>query len=80
MKARNLLAGAVATLLSACAGPQIHYGQLSALDKGMSPEAVSTRFQQPPLSVHSGVGGGRSFDFHRIKMNNGLQADLYLLA
>lgn len=80
MKARNLLAGALAVLLGACAGPQIHYGQLSALDKGVSPEAVATRFQQSPLSVHTGIGGGRSFDFHRFKMNNGLQTDLYLLA
>lgn len=80
MKAGNLLAGAVLALLSACTGPQIHHGQLSALDKGMSPEMVGTRFQQPPLSVHTGIGGGRSFDFHRFRMNNGLQTDLYLLA
>lgn len=80
MKGVNLLACAAVALLSACAGPQIHYAQLSALDKGMSTEAVTARFQQPPLSVHTGVGGGRAFDFYRYTMNNGLQADLYLLA
>jgi hypothetical protein len=77
--ARLLLASAVAALIG-CAGPQIHHAQLSALDKGMSPDAVSSRFQQPPLSVHTGSGGGRSFEFHRFRMNNGVQTDLYLLA
>ena len=79
MTARILLAAIVFTLLG-CVGPQIYHGQLSALDKGMSPESVSTRFQQSALSVHTGTSGGRSFDFHRFNMNNGLQTDLYLLA
>jgi hypothetical protein len=75
-----LICGASLVLLCACAGPQIHHRQLSALDKGMSKEAVTVRLQQPPLSVHSGIGGGRTFEFHRFRMNNGVQADLYLLA
>jgi hypothetical protein len=79
MTARVLLVAIVLTLLG-CAVPQIHYGQLSALDKGMSPEAVNSRFQQPPLSVHTGTSGSRSFDFHKFRMNNGMQTDLYLLA
>ena len=79
MIARLLLVGVVAALVG-CAGPQIHHAQLSALDKGMSQEAVVSRLQQPPLSVHSGNGGGRAFEFHRFRMNNGLQTDLYLLA
>lgn len=79
MRAKTLLAGLVVALIG-CAGPQIHHSQLSILDKGMSPEAVNVRFQQPPLSMHTGSVGGRSFDFHRFRMNNGLQTDLYLLA
>lgn len=43
MKRRPLLAAAAAAtlLLAACAGPQIHYGQLAGLDKGMSQEQVN---------------------------------------
>ncbi len=80
MKKTSFLASAALVLLSACGGPQIGHGQLSALDKGMSPETVTARFQQPAVSVHTGVGGGRTFDFHRYKMHNGMHADLYLLA
>jgi hypothetical protein len=46
----------------------------------MSTEAATAHFQQPPLSVHTGISGGRSFDFYQYTMNNGLQAHLYLLA
>jgi hypothetical protein len=81
MKRRPLLAAAAATLLlAACAGPQIYYGQLANLDKGMSQEQVTARLKQPPLSVHTANAGGRAFEFHRFRMNNGVQADLYLLA
>lgn len=79
MIARSLIVTAVAAMVG-CAGPQIHHAQLAALDKGMSAEAVTARLQQPPLSVHTGSGGGRAFEFHRFHMNNGLQTDLYLLA
>ena len=79
MITRIVLAGCVA-VLTGCAGPQIYHAQLAALDKGMLPEAVTTRLQQSPLSVHTSTGGGRSFEFHRFRMNNGLQTDLYLLA
>lgn len=80
MKKISFLASAALVLLSACGGPQIGHGQLSTLDKGMSPETVIARFHQPPVSVHSGVGGGRTFAFHQYKMNNGMHGDLYLLA
>lgn len=79
MRAKTLLVGLVVALLG-CVGPQIHHGQLSVLDKDMSPEAVNTRFQQSPLSVHTRTGGNRSFDFHRFRMYNGQKTDLYLLA
>jgi hypothetical protein len=80
MKKRTLLACAVAATLSACVGPQIHYRQLSTLDKGISPEAVTVRFGQHPLSVHPSSSGGRSFEFHQFRIDNGLQTDIYLLA
>lgn len=79
MKAQTLLVGIVVALIG-CAGPQIHHRQLSILDKGMSSETVNTRFRQSPISVHTSIGGGRSFDFHRFKINNGSETDLYLLA
>ena len=83
MKRRPLLAAAAAAatlLLAACAGPQIYYGQLAGLDKGMSQEQVNARLKQQPLSVHPASAGGRTFEFHRFQMNNGVQSDLYLLA
>jgi hypothetical protein len=70
----------VAILLSSCAGPQIFHPQLSALDKGLSKTQVVSRLSLPPLSTHTAVVGGRSFDFHRYHMNNGVHTDLYFLA
>ncbi len=80
MKRRWLLACAAVLLLSACTLPQIHYDQLSALDRGMPPDRVAALLKQPPLSAHAVVAGNRSFEFHRYFMNNGLQTSIYLLA
>lgn len=30
--------------------------------------------------MHPAGAGGRTFEFHRFQMNNGVQSDLYLLA
>lgn len=80
MRAATWTSSIALALLIGCAGPQIHYGQLSALDKGMSPDTVHRRLQQQPLSTHAASAGDRTFDFHRFRMNNGVQTDLYLLA
>lgn len=71
----------VATVvLASCAAPQLFHPQLSVLDKGLGSAEVVARLKQPPLSVHTAAAGGRSFDFQRYHMNNGLQTDLYFLA
>lgn len=69
-----------AFLLSSCAGPRISHHQLSVLDKGLTKVEVASRLKQAPLSVHTASASGRSFEFHRYRMNNGLHTDLYLLA
>lgn len=80
MMARALLTVASAAVLAACAGPQIHHSQLSMLDKGLPPARVTSLLQQEPLSRHIVKGGQRTFEFHRFRMNNGLQVDPYFLA
>lgn len=77
---RRALVWAGLLWLSACAGPQIYHGQLSALDKGMGAAQVAARLAQPPLSVHSAGVAGRRFDFQRYQLNNGVHSELYLLA
>lgn len=77
---RPWVAALAAALVAGCAGPQIYHGQLSTLDKGLSPDTVQARLKLPPLSVHTAKAAGRTFDFHRFRMNNGMQVDLYLLA
>lgn len=80
MMARALLTLAAASVLAACAGPQIHHSQLSVLDKGLPPGRVTTLLELEPLSRHTVKGGQRTFEFHRFRMNNGLQTDPYFLA
>ena len=67
-------------LLAACAGPQIHQGQLSLLDKGLSKLEVEARLTQPPLATHRVDLGARAFEIHAFRLNNGLQTDPYYLA
>jgi hypothetical protein len=67
-------------LLAACAGPQIFHGQLSSLDKGLSAFEVEGRLAQPPLARHTAAVGGRVFDIHAYRLNNGMQIDPYYLA
>lgn len=67
-------------LLTACVGPQIFHGQLSSLDKGLSPPEVETRLIQPALARETVTVGGRDFDIHIYRLNNGLQTDPYYLA
>ena len=71
---------ALAVLVSSCAGPQIHHQQLSVLDKGLSTAQSISRLGLQPLSIQTATAGGRTFDFHRYRMNNGVHTDLYLLA
>ena len=74
-------AAGVLALLAACAvTPQIYHGQLSALDKGMGAGEVTARLKQPALSTHRVTAGNRQFEFQRYLLNNGVQADDYLLA
>lgn len=80
MRARVGLLGLCALLLTACAGPQIFHTQLSALDKGMSQQQTVATLGLPPLSRHTAIIGPRRFEFDRYRINNGLQADTYLLA
>lgn len=77
---RLALVAAIA-LISACSmPPRIHYYQLSALDKGISSSEAQTRLQQPPLSTHTVEASGRTFEFHRYVLNNGMGSGLYFLA
>lgn len=68
------------SLLAACAGPQIFQDQLSSLDKGLSTAEVQARLTQAPLAQHRVEIGGRAFDIHAYRLNNGLQIDPYYLA
>ena len=77
---RNVTALLLALTLASCAGPQIHHGQLALLDKGLQPNQVISRLQLEPLSTHVATGGGRMFEFHRYRLNNGMQHDVYFLA
>ena len=73
----SLLMGA---LLCACAAPQIHRGQLAALDKGMSPTEVVARLKLEPTAVHQASADNRNFEFYQYLINNGVQTDRYLIA
>jgi hypothetical protein len=73
-------AGALALVAACAVTPQIYHGQLSALDKGMSQAEATARLKQPALSTHRASAGARQFEFHRYLLNNGVQADDYLLA
>jgi hypothetical protein len=77
---RFLIPLASALLVSSCAGPQLFHQQLSVLDKGLSTAQVSSRLSLQPLSIQTAAAGGRFFDFHRYRLNNGVHTDLYLLA
>lgn len=77
---RHLTPLLVAIALASCAGPQIHHGQLAVLDKGLQPNQVISKLQLEPLSTHMASGGGRVFEFHRYRLNNGMQNDVYFLA
>lgn len=66
-------------LLCGCVGPQLYHGQLSSLDKGLSPGEVESRLRQPPLASSPVDIGTRMFDVHAYRLNNGLQIDLYYL-
>jgi len=83
MKRRSLtLAALVLVPVSAligCAGPQIFHGQLSSLDKGLSPAEVEARLRQPPLASTSVEVGQRVFEVQAYRLNNGLQIDPYYL-
>ena len=76
----NCLAAAAFALLCAGCAPQIHHFQLVQLDLGMSPAATAEKLKNPPLSVHTVTVEQVQYVFHRYTMNNGLHADLYLLA
>ena len=74
----SLLIGA---MLAACAVvPQIHHYQLAALDKGLAPADVVGKLKLPPDAIQNQQADGRSFQFYRYLMNNGIQLDNYLLA
>ncbi|WP_372717586.1 hypothetical protein [Immundisolibacter sp.] len=77
---RGLLHATVVLLLSGCVGPQIAHPQLSVLDKGLSKAEAVSRLGLPPLSTHAASVTSRTFDFHRYRLNNGMFAELYLLA
>jgi hypothetical protein len=78
---RRLVSALGAVLvLGACAGPQIFHHQLPVLDKGLAPAQAVARLQLPPLSEHRAAVNGRSFEFQRYRLNNGLQSDTYFLA
>jgi hypothetical protein len=83
MKRRPLVFAAFAlgpmALLAGCAGPQIFHGQLSSLDKGLSPADVESRLRQPPLASSPVDLGHRRLDVHAYRLNNGLQVDPYYL-
>lgn len=83
MNARFLqraLAAALVAAVAACAAPQIYHGQLSALDKGLSPAEAVARLKLPPTWTDTATVEGRTFTFQRYALNNGIQTDLYLLA
>lgn len=77
---RSLATAAFAFVLASCAGPQISHHQLSVLDKGLTRAEVASRLKLTPMSAHTASAGGRSFEFNRYRMNNGLHTDSYLLA
>ena len=80
---RTLLgAGGLALVLAlaGCASPQIYHRQLSLLDKGLSPERAHALLEQGPMSIQEGRSGGRTLEFHRYLLNNGVQLDTYFLA
>jgi hypothetical protein len=66
--------------LAGCASPQIYHRQLAVLDKGQSPERAHALLEQGPLSIQEGRAGGRTLEFHRYLLNNGVQLDTYFLA
>lgn len=67
-------------LLTACVGPQLYHGQLVALNLGMAPDSTVQKLGLPPLSTHKVSVDGKEFLFHHYDLNNGMNADLYLLA
>lgn len=67
-------------MLVACAGPQIHHGQLSLLDKGLSPPQVEAKLAGPSLARESVTVGARVFDIHAYRLYNGMFTDAYYLA
>ena len=81
MLSRKLLCTvALVTLVCGCIGPQIYQHQLSALDKGLSPTASTAKLGLAPRSTHSTSVAGRTFEFQRYQLNNGLNTDTYFLA
>lgn len=71
---------ALVLLIASCVGPQLFHPQLSALDKGLSQTEVINRLKLPPISAHTASVAGRTIEFHKYHLNNGIQSDLYLLA
>lgn len=81
--ARNritVLLAAGVLFLAGCVGPQLFHPQLSSLDKGLTQDEVGARIKLPPLSSHVATANGRTFEFHRYRLNNGVHTELYLLA
>lgn len=66
--------------LSACLGPQLYHQQLSVLDKGITPSQATAQLHLAPRSTYSVQVNGRSYEFHRYMLNNGVQIDPYYLA
>ncbi|ROH88413.1 hypothetical protein ED236_02875 [Pseudomethylobacillus aquaticus] len=76
---RPALVAVLATLLVACASPQLRYSQLVVLNKGMAPAQTIAVLQQPPITVQVVEQAGKAYTFHRYQLYNGLYSDVYLL-
>lgn len=65
--------------LAACTATLSHY-QLSALNRGMSPQQVAEAVKLPPLAKASVAADGRSFEFQHYRLNDGMGAQAYFMA
>jgi hypothetical protein len=69
----------LALTLGGCTAPLSHQ-QLSAFSRGMSPQEVVEKTKIAPLAKTTVTADGRSFEFQRYALNNGMGVDVYFLA